>query len=838
VRYSLLNFIACPVSKTKLTCVVTKEADVRIEHVRLSDCDRINQPGAMFGPAPPFSKRTWFTDFLQSSACETAPISRNYEAAVEEGLLISGETGRWYPIRNFIPELLPDNLRNFEQDFKFLNGLRTILPPCLFDRLNEPSLFSGRVVEDVIGGNYKQSEIALPSRIDDPLFFEPGYKAPFNHWTPEHTIYLIRLFSFCLPLLQRNGPIQVVLDAGCGYSWTTDWLLKIGFEPIGVDITRAYLDIAASRLAASLPHLVVADTENLPIQSSAVDAILCYEAFHHIPDRKKAVQQFFQVLKPGKSVVFAEPGSDHEHAQRSIDVMEKYGILERGMSLADVRGYVRGSGFLPPVQHHVLETDVSTAARASLTDEFLTKYGFTASNLYTIDKPVPAAKEHVKSAIRGMGSFLDDLMSTRAHDAAPPSGSAAGSAAGSADISAKEDSMGNVFEDLSRIEANRSAFESSRAMVGLTPPGPSTLRGRASAAIIGLMARMLWWYTHSIRSVFDAIAQQNDSQTSLLRTMLKRQVAAMERIEELHRRFAALQQQVAAVLAAGENVRERTSHSPSSGEEHLSELGLRINRMREDLTLQSRRVAVLIEEFQKGRSEHPEASSAIQAEMAAANDEQYLAFDDILRAAQMRVKSLQTEYLPYLKEHGVGTEAMSVVDIGCGTGEWLELLRVNGFVASGVERNSRIFETCRRKALKVEQADALDYLQHAAESSLGAVTALHFVEHLPYESLTAFLDETLRVLKPGGCLILETPNPENVLVGSYTFYMDPTHVRPLPSSLLKLLVEGRGFRDVEIRNLHPYPDAIRFPESTGFIGARLNQYLYGPQDYALLARKV
>jgi SAM-dependent methyltransferase/uncharacterized protein YbaR (Trm112 family) len=830
VRYSLLNFIACPVSKTKLTCVVTKEANVPLENARLSDSDRINQPGAMFGPTPLFSKRTWFTDFLQNSACETAPTSRNYEVAVEEGLLISGETGRWYPIRNFIPELLPDSLRNFERDFEFLSGLRTILPSSLFDRLQEPSLFSGGPAEDVISGTYKRSEIALPSKIDDPSFFNPGYKAPFNHWTPEHTIYLIRLFSFCLPLLQRNGPIQVLLDAGCGYSWTTEWLSRIGFEPIGVDITRAYLDIAASRLGASLPHVVVADTENLPIQSSAVDAILCYEAFHHIPDRKKAVQQFFRVLKPGKSVVLAEPGLDHEHAQRSIEVMEKYGILERGMSLADVRGYIRGSGFSPPVQHHVLETDVSTAAGACLTDEFLTKYGFLATNLYTIDKPMSAAKELVKSVIRGAGSFLDDVMSTRAHDEAPlPS---------DADVSAKEDGMGNIFEDFSRIDRSRSRFETSRGMVGRIPPGPSTLRSRASGGIIGLMAKMLWWYTHSIRDVFDAIAQQNDSQISLLRTMHKRQVAAMERTEELQRRFAALEQQVAAVLAAGETVRERSSHTVSPGEEHLSELGLRMNRMREDLTLQSRRLAVLLEEFQKGRPEHSEAARAIQAEMAAANDEQCLAFDDVLRAPQMRAKSLQTEYLPYLREHSMDANAMSIVDIGCGTGEWLELLRDNGFVASGVERNLRIIETCRQKGLAVEQADALEYLRQAAESSLGAVTALHFVEHLPYESLMAFLDEILRVLKPGGCLILETPNPENILVGSYTFYMDPTHVRPLPSSLLKLLVEGRGFGEVEIRNLHPYPDAIRFTESAGIVGARLNQYLYGPRDYALLAKKI
>ena len=363
----------------------------------------------MFGPAPRFGKRTWFTEFLQSNACEPAPSSRNYQVAVEEGLLISGETGRWYPIRNFIPELLPDYLRNFEGDFEFLDGLRTVLPPSLFDRLHDQALFSGRADQDEIGGKYKRSEMALSTKVDDPHFFGPGYIAPFNPSDPEHTIYLLRLFSFCLPLLQRNWPNKVVLDAGCGYSWTTEWLLKIGFEPIGVDITRTYLDIAVTRLGGWLPHLVLADTENLPIRSSVADAILCYEAFHHIPDRKKAMQQFFRVLKPGKSVILAEPGSNHEHAQGSIDVMQKFGILEKGMNWEDVRDYVNGSGFLKPVQHHLLEIDNTTAAKASLTDEFLTRHGF-AMTPYTIDKPMQTtdkpmrtATERVKSVMRGMG---------------------------------------------------------------------------------------------------------------------------------------------------------------------------------------------------------------------------------------------------------------------------------------------------------------------------------------------------------------------------------------------------------------------------------------------------
>jgi SAM-dependent methyltransferase len=284
------------------------------------------------------------------------------------------------------------------------------LPAALFDRLYDEKLFSGRGDADDIGEKYKRAEMAISTKVDDPSFFGPGYLSPFNPGDSDHTVYLIRLFSFCLRLLLRNGPNQLVLDAGCGYSWTTEWLLKIGFEPIGVDITRTYLDIAVSRMGRWSPHLVLADTEHLPIRSSAVDAVLCFEAFHHIPDRKKAMQQFFRILRAGKTVILAEPGSYHDNAPTSIHAMEKYGILEHGMDLADLSDYVSGSEFLQPAEHFVLEIDAPTAAQASLTDEFLRQHHSAVANLFTIDKPketgaVPqrTTKERVMSAIRGMG---------------------------------------------------------------------------------------------------------------------------------------------------------------------------------------------------------------------------------------------------------------------------------------------------------------------------------------------------------------------------------------------------------------------------------------------------
>ena len=110
------------------------------------------------------------------------------------------------------------------------------------------------------------------------------------------------------------------------------------------------------------------------------------------------------------------------------------------------------------------------------------------------------------------------------------------------------------------------------------------------------------------------------------------------------------------------------------------------------------------------------------------------------------------------------------------------------------------------------------------------------VEHMPFDAIMTLVDEALRALKSGGILILETPNPENLLVSSYTFHLDPTHRHPLPSPMLRFFVEARGFSNVHVKELHPYPEAMQFPDDTA-IARRLNRHLYGPQDYAVIGRK-
>jgi O-antigen chain-terminating methyltransferase len=178
-----------------------------------------------------------------------------------------------------------------------------------------------------------------------------------------------------------------------------------------------------------------------------------------------------------------------------------------------------------------------------------------------------------------------------------------------------------------------------------------------------------------------------------------------------------------------------------------------------------------------------------------------------------------------------------VLDLGCGRGEWLEVLAENGLVAEGVDSHSSFVDECRARGLTVHHADALQFLRNALGESLGAVTAFHLIEHLPFSTILELLDEACRVLKPGGLLIVEMPNPANLLVGAHTFYLDPSHIRPVPADLMRFMVESRGFTRVEVVPLHPFPESYRLDEKDNRAAAVLNQFLFGPQDYAVIGQR-
>jgi len=145
--------------------------------------------------------------------------------------------------------------------------------------------------------------------------------------------------------------------------------------------------------------------------------------------------------------------------------------------------------------------------------------------------------------------------------------------------------------------------------------------------------------------------------------------------------------------------------------------------------------------------------------------------------------------------------SLAVLDVGCGRGEWLELLNDHAISSYGVDMDEGMLNACFERGLSVIKVDALAHLSSLDSGSLLALTGFHIAEHLPFDRLQALFAQALRVLVPGGLLILETPNPENLLVGAANFYLDPSHQRPLPSQLLAFLAEHQGFDPVKLLRL-------------------------------------
>lgn len=297
-------------------------------------------------------------DFLVCPSCQGALSchvqSEQAGGEIDEGLLLCPGCSRWYPVTRQLPELLPDHLRDAERDTELFRRSAPGMTPAL--RAFHERFTPGHASLEDGGAHHKIAEIGIKKRVGDKDFFGPGYGAPFNPHDTRFSLYLVHLFGAVAPLLEC-GKGDVVIDSGCGYSWTTEWLYRSGINAVGVDICRTYLDIALERLGPNRPHLVVADVENLPIRSACADAILAYESFHHIPDRPRAVRGYSRILKDGGRLVLAEPGAAHQDAPVSVEVMAKYGILEKGMELADVAGYAAGTALETPDQIYVMQAE-------------------------------------------------------------------------------------------------------------------------------------------------------------------------------------------------------------------------------------------------------------------------------------------------------------------------------------------------------------------------------------------------------------------------------------------------------------------------------------------------
>ncbi|MBE3089077.1 MAG: class I SAM-dependent methyltransferase [Actinobacteria bacterium] len=218
-------------------------------------------------------------------------------------------------------------------------------------------------------------------------------------------------------------------------------------------------------------------------------------------------------------------------------------------------------------------------------------------------------------------------------------------------------------------------------------------------------------------------------------------------------------------------------------------------------------------------------------------DSLYVFLEDNLRGSREEIKNRLKVYLPILKKANVGSKNSPILDIGCGRGEWLEILKEQNFNATGIDMNKIMVKICKDLKLNVIEEEGVVYLKNIKDCSIGAVTGFHIIEHYEFDFLIELFKEAFRVLSPGGLVIFETPDPNNVLVGSCNFYLDPTHNKPLPSLLVKLLLETRGFGNISIMNLHPNKVLSKIEDNNSINLKLFNDHFFGPQDYGIIGYK-
>ena len=183
----------------------------------------------------------------------------------------------------------------------------------------------------------------------------------------------------------------------------------------------------------------------------------------------------------------------------------------------------------------------------------------------------------------------------------------------------------------------------------------------------------------------------------------------------------------------------------------------------------------------------------------------YRAFEERFRGTRALIQQRVAVYLPFVLPIAQRYPGLGVLDLGCGRGEWLQVLKDAGVNAEGVDTDAGMLHGCAQWGLRVQRADALAFLQQQATASRICISLIHVVEHLPFDVLLRIVQEARRVLVPEGILIMETPNPENFSVGACSFYMDPTHRNPLPPPLLAFVPEYFGFERIKTLRLQENP---------------------------------
>lgn len=211
----------------------------------------------------------------------------------------------------------------------------------------------------------------------------------------------------------------------------------------------------------------------------------------------------------------------------------------------------------------------------------------------------------------------------------------------------------------------------------------------------------------------------------------------------------------------------------------------------------------------------------------------YKLFEDKFRGSEAVIRERIAEHIPLFVKLPKAIKRKPVVDIGCGRGEFLGLMQDKGFNVVGIDMNDEMIDRAKTLGYKAILTDAFSYLHMQKDSSLAGVTGFHIVEHIPFESLMKIFSEAHRTISKGGFALFETPNPETLSVGANTFYLDPSHQRPIPPGLLSFMLESVGF-DTSVVYMRRIKPKVSYKNK---IQQDIYDSLFGPADYAVIATK-
>ncbi len=352
------------------------------------------------------------------------------------------------------------------------------------------------------------------------------------------------------------------------------------------------------------------------------------------------------------------------------------------------------------------------------------------------------------------------------------------------------------------------------------------------------------------RYIDPIISRQTEFNASTVRLL----VQITEKCGELENTFSRLELEfndsintVKTELQSKNEIRIRESESKN--ETNIHELELKVetltrelfSQLDADIKTRASLAHALEERISKGWSQKGSDSGAVPVK-----ETNYFLFEERFRGSREDIKQRQLSFLPYFER------CSRVLDIGCGRGEFLELLRDNNIAGIGVDLDPDMIAYCQSRSLDAEQTDAITYLEKQEDKSLDGIFIDQVVEHLEPEYLIRLLSLCYQKLKFGYYLVVETVNPLS-FVSFVNFYIDMTHKRPVHPETLQFLLGAAGFRESEKKFFSPVSDESRLKKISDTSGldepARknaevynrnielLNSVLFGAQDYAIIGKK-